>query len=171
MANHKLTNPGIDDGEAVALTHEMFGTMLLTAFSMLAEHDLLTPTSPIQNIGLVSACFLDIALDWKHGFDQGLGEVDWVVPVVRALDKAGIDIPMRKEFSAIKEERLAEVRERVKQQDRDWADNGVPMGEVGDDKRWRRERDTRPANRGGEGERLWRMWDWKKEVRDFFIGP
>lgn len=164
-----------DDPNSNAEIVAMFGTLLLTCFDILNEQGLFTKDSPIRNIGLVSTLFLDFALGtWKDA-DAGNGEAEWTLPVVRALDKAGIDILITKEIESVDVKALEQIRARVAEKEK----NGL-YEKAAKLKNWKPDRDykkndiwglitmevimAREESRREQKENQWHRWDWKKEV-------
>ncbi|KAH8801427.1 hypothetical protein F5884DRAFT_889401 [Xylogone sp. PMI_703] len=163
-----------DDPNSNAEIVAMFGTMLLTCFDILDEHGLFTKDSPIKNIGLVATLFLDFALRTWKAVDAGNGEAGWTLPVVRALDKAGIDILITKEIASVDAKALEEIRTEVAEKEKnDLYEKAAKL------KRWKPDRDykkndlwglitveiimAREEKRREQKENQWHRWDWKKE--------
>jgi hypothetical protein len=104
---------GNEDGPGNAEIVMMIGTMFLTALEMLEEANLLSKDSPIQNIGFVSTLYLNFVMDtWA---DDLSGETLWMTPVVRYLDKHGIDVLHMDMMKAVSKEKLEELRGEIKE--------------------------------------------------------
>lgn len=138
---------------------DMFGTMLLTSFDMLSEHGLLAAESPLPNISIISLLMIDFIHSTASDFDVG-----WTHEVVRALDKAGVEIKSRKE-ARMRQEEIEELREQYKEKESEEIENRKNIYKMHSTNRsWE------PDDDFEDGERLWARWDWKKEVGvlDFF---
>lgn len=143
-----------DDSEAVTEILNMIGTMLLTSFAMLAEHSLLGPasSSPIPNVAILSLLMLEF-LGSGDGGDFG-DSVLWPSEVVRALDKAGVDLDsILVDRVKVTKKQIFELRisYEMKQEDGVYKEHKAI-------KAWTVEDDFE------DGERVWARWDWKKEV-------
>jgi hypothetical protein len=145
-----------DDPDAIEQTINMFGTMLLTSFEMLSEHNLLGPypASPIPNIGIVSLLLIEFL---KVGASDI--QVCWAHEVVRALDKAGIDPPTRKQVR-VSQKDIDGMREEYRDKEEDDSfGSGVNVYEHSKKvKYWT------PEDDDGVSGRQWARWDWRKEV-------
>lgn len=136
----------------------MLGTMLLTCLEMLEEANLLSKNSPIKNVGFVSMLYMNFAIDMWLGMlgDGGMhGEAGWMVPVVRYLDKHGIDIPCLNVMKAVNEEKLEELRSEIEE-----LEGGKAYEEAAAIKAWTPRQDFDEVM----DERSWYRWDWKQEV-------
>jgi hypothetical protein len=142
-----------DDPEALEDVFDMFGTMLLTSFDVLSEHGLLAADSPLPNIGIISLLMIEFVYDSASDF-----VLDWAHEVVRALDKAGVELKLRKEVR-VSQEKIDEFRELYKEKESDEIEDGKNIYKVhGSVKGWEADYD---CVRSG---RIWARWDWKKEV-------
>jgi hypothetical protein len=144
----------IDDGESLAEIFSIFGTLILTSFDVLSEHDLLVPNSPIPNIGILSLLMVEFLYNSPGDIDS-----DWAPEVVRALDKAGVEIETRKEVRVSKE-KIEELRERYRERESEEVEDGKNIYEAhAAIKSWSPEDDMDEY-----GQRIWARWSWKKEV-------
>ncbi len=142
-----------DDSDGMREVINMFGTMLLTAFDMLAEHGLLAANSPIPNIGIISLLMIEFIEDTASDLD-----IEWGHEAVRALDKAGVELKPRKE-AHVSQEKIDELREQYQEKEREEIEDGKNIYQVHSSNRsWQPEDDFE------DEERLWARWDWKKEV-------
>ncbi|KAK7941337.1 uncharacterized protein PG986_013724 [Apiospora aurea] len=100
---------GCDDGDRVNKTIKAIGTMFLTALNELDKAGLLKADSPIKDLGLVMAVYLEWPSDLgDYGFeDDDSGEVDaedakpnWRTSVVTYAKKASIDLATSGVFAA-----------------------------------------------------------------------
>ncbi|KAK8055629.1 hypothetical protein PG993_000856 [Apiospora rasikravindrae] len=99
---------GCEDGDRIMKTVSAIGTMFLTALNELDKAGLLKADSPIEDLGLVMAVYLEWSSDLG---EYGLGEDDedddedeekpsWRTSVVAYAKKAGIDLGESGVFSA-----------------------------------------------------------------------
>lgn len=140
-----------EDGPGNAEIVGMFGTMLLTSFDMLAEAGLFKKDSPIQNISFISTLYLGFILGtWVDDLN---GERGWMVPVVRALDQAGIDVLHLSVLKGVSKDKIDEIRGQIAENE----EMNV-YKEAAAVKAW-----TADDDEGADG-RQWHRWDWKKEV-------
>lgn len=143
-----------DVPEANAHCLSLIGTALLTTLEVLIEHNLFTPpssTNPIRNIGFVLAQFLksDTA---KLDSELCRGnETGWLIEVVKMADEHKVEI---KGVFGI-EERLRRIRDAAATQKP--KQNRKPAAEK--KRAW-----TLGQDFNSQGKRLWRKWDWKREV-------
>jgi hypothetical protein len=143
-----------DDSDGMREVINMFGTMLLTSFDMLSEHGLLAANSPIPNIGILSL----LMIEFIEGTASDL-DIDWGHEVVRALDKAGVELKPRKEVH-VSQEKIEVLREQYKEKESEEIEDGKNIYKVHSSIRsWE------PDDDFEDGERIWARWDWKKEVR------
>jgi hypothetical protein len=151
---------GNDDYEAMCDIMDMFGTILLTSFNMLSEHSLMAADSPLPNIGIISLLMIEFVYDTACDF-----EIHWAHEVMRALDKAGIEIKPRKEVH-VSQAKIDELRAQYREKESEEVEDGKNIYKVHSSIRgWEPEDDFEA------GERLWAHWDWKKEVCSFgFLG-
>jgi hypothetical protein len=142
-----------DDHGAMCEIMDMFGTMLLTSLDMLSEHGLLASDSPLPNIGIVSL----LMIEFIHG-TAGDFDIHWAHEVVRALDKAGLEVKPRKE-ARVSQEKIDELREQYEDKESEEIEKGKNIYKVHSSiKSWE------PDDDFEDGERIWARWDWKKEV-------
>ena len=134
-----------DDTDTKTETVMIFGTALLSALSVLAEHCLLTKDSPVRNIGLIISLFIRFGHNWEN-CGQGIGETGWMLVAVKIADKYGIEL---KESIGI-EEKIEELRDELDNDDDEDGDNTCPDN-LDDDFE--------------NGVRRWKIWDWDIEVR------
>lgn len=133
----------------------MFGTLVLTSFDVLAEHDLLRPDSPIPNIGIL----LLLMIEFLYGIGCDI-ECNWAHEAVRALDKAGVEIKLRREV-CVSQEKIDELRDQYKLKEDKLIEDGKNIYELhAAIKPWSPDDDF-------EDGRVWAKWDWKKEVGYF----
>ncbi|KAH6977520.1 hypothetical protein BKA56DRAFT_687309 [Ilyonectria sp. MPI-CAGE-AT-0026] len=79
-----------DDPDKSCMVIELVGTILITALNFLKEHDLLNATSPILNIGLVVAIFVEWGWQLANDFSIFKKSAFWVHVVVPMVEEAGI---------------------------------------------------------------------------------
>lgn len=152
----------------------MFGTLLLTSLETLDSHGLFRHDSPIKNIGFITTTFLDFALGtWQ---DVGNGETGWTAPVVRSLDKAGIEILSVKEMDSVGKDDLAKIRAEVaRKEGRGVYETAAKLKSWTPDRCYSKKFDMWglltvgrmsevDAERIALRETQWNRWDWKKEV-------
>jgi hypothetical protein len=143
-----------DDSDGVKEVMNMFGTMLLTSFDMLSEHGLLAADSQIPNIGIISLLMIEFSYGSAGDFD-----LTWACEIVRALDKAGVELKPRKE-AGVSQEKIDELREQYKDRESDEIEKGKNIYKVhASNRSWE------PDDDFEDDERIWARWDWKKEVR------
>lgn len=85
-----------EDGDSVKEVFDVFGTMLVTAFEMLSEHNLIREDSPIPNVGIVTLLVIDFLEGTCNDFDM-----EGVCEIVRAADKFGVKLVPREEVSGV----------------------------------------------------------------------
>lgn len=142
-----------DNSEGIEEVFNMFGTMLLTAFDMLSEHGLLAADSPLPNIGIIALLMIEFLYDTAGDFN-----INWAHEVVRALDKAGVELKPRKEVR-VSQEKIDELREQYKEKESEEVEDRKNIYKVHSSNRsWE------PDDDFELGERLWARWNWKKEV-------
>jgi hypothetical protein len=125
---------------------------------MLQEANLLSTDSPIKNVGFISMLYMNFAIGtWLDIVgDDGLhGEAGWTVPVVRYLDKHGIEIPCLDVTKAVNEEMLVKLRSEAEALER-----GGAYQEAAAIEAWTPKQDFDKAKEV----RLWHRWDWTEEV-------
>jgi len=145
-----------EDGPGNSEIVEMLGTMLLTCLEMLEEANLLSKNSPIKNIGFVSMLYINFAIDsWLDVSGDMHGETRWIVPVVRYLDRYGIDIPCLNVMEAVNKEKLEELRSEIKE-----LEESKAYEEAAEIKTWTPKQDFDKVMET----RSWHRWDWSKEV-------
>jgi hypothetical protein len=142
-----------DNSKAVEEVFDMFGIMLLTSFDMLSEHGLLAVDSLLPNIGIISLLMIEFVYDSAGDF-----HLKWPHEIVRALDKAGIELKPIKEV-CVSQEKIDELREQYMEKESEEVEDGKNIYKVhGSNRSWQPEDDFVC------GERIWARWDWKKEV-------
>lgn len=142
-----------DNSEGIEEVFNMFGTVLLTAFDMLSEHGLLAADSPLPNIGIIALLMIEFVYDSASDFN-----INWAHEAVRALDKAGVELKLRKEVH-VSQEKIDELREHYKEKESEEVEDGKNIYKVhASDRSWGSIDDFE------NGERIWARWDWKKEV-------
>ncbi len=142
-----------DDGDGMSEIFNIFGTMTLTSFEMLSEHGLLGPDSPIPNIGILSLLMIEFLYDTPGDIDS-----DWAHEIVRALDKASVELHPRKEVG-VSAEKIGELRDKHVDKEGEEVDEGKNVYQFhAAVKFWS------PDDDYEHGERIWARWDWKKEV-------
>lgn len=141
-----------EDGPGNAEIVGMFGTMLLTSFDILTEAGLFKKDSPIQNISFISTLYLGFIFGtWEDDIN---GEREWMVPVVRALDQAGIDILHLSVLEEVSKDKIDEIRGRIaKNEEMSVYEKAAAI------KAW-----TPKDDDDKDDGRQWHRWDWKKEV-------
>lgn len=150
-----------EDGDSVKAIAQMFGLMLLTSYSALAEHSLFKPDSEVKNIGIMSLLLLE--------FIQGPGcdlDCGWGCEVVRLCDEAGIDLDkeIRKQVDFTKEN-LTDMRDQYKEK-KEASDFDLALEYDQDGyKAYAEKKDWTPEDDIGDyEEKMWYRWDWKLEV-------
>lgn len=96
----------------------MFVPMLITAYEMLAEHNLIRDDSPIPNIGIVTLLLLDFLRDTCNDFD-----IEHTCEIVRAADKYGVKLEPREEVQGATQDEIDSLRAEYEEQDEkkfDW---------------------------------------------------
>jgi hypothetical protein len=142
-----------DDSDGMKEVMNMFGTMLLTSFDMLSEHGLLAADSQIPNIGIISLLMIEFSYDSAGDLD-----LTWACEIVRALDKAGVELKPRKEVE-VSQEKIDELREQYEDKESDEIEDGKNIYKVhASNRSWE------PDDDFEDDERIWARWDWKKEV-------
>jgi hypothetical protein len=145
-----------EDGPGNAEIVEMLGTMLLTCLEMLEEANLLSKGSPIKNVGFVSMLYMNFAIgSWLEVSGGMHGETGWMLPVVRYLDKHGIDIPCLNVMEAVNKEKLEQLRDEIEELEESKAYEEAAMINA-----WTPRQDFNKVM----DERSWHRWDWEKEV-------
>ncbi|RDW58767.1 hypothetical protein BP6252_13243 [Coleophoma cylindrospora] len=152
-----------DDGQGCEEIVNMTGTLLLTALDMLREHDLMKPESSIENIGLIAALYMEFALG-TWGAMTG-DEIGWVLPVVKALDKAGIALPVGKSIKHITNSFLDEIRANIENKESEAEDSEASNMAA---KPKKKSRAWKPVDDFIDDERQWKKWDWKLEWKPFY---
>jgi hypothetical protein len=143
-----------DNSEVIKQVMNMFGTMILTTFDVLSEHDLLATDSPILNIGIVSLLMIEFCYD--SAGDYG---IDWAHEVLRALDKAGVELKLRKEV-LVSQDKIDELREQYKKKESEEVEDGKNIYQLN-----AKARSWVPDDDFEDDDKIWARWDWKKEVR------
>lgn len=142
-----------DDSECMKEIFNIIGTLILTSFDVLSEHDLLGPDSPLPNIGIIALLMIEFLYDTPGDIDS-----DWAHEVVRALDKAGVELKPQKEV-AVSQDKIDELRAQYQEKENEEVEDGKTVYEHhAGIKFWS------PGDDFEGGERLWARWDWKKEV-------
>lgn len=140
----------------------MMGTMILTSFEMLSEHDLFTADSEIMNIPIICLIFLEF-------FDNTATDLDLNCQCenLRLCDEAGIDLTKHvKKQVQISEKKINEWRAKYKSKKEDFpeADGGNGYNFWAEKKNWKLEDDVKLNPKWNQLERQWFRWDWKLEV-------
>ncbi|KAK0118244.1 hypothetical protein ONS95_012547 [Cadophora gregata] len=151
-----------EDGDRTREIAQLFGTMILTAFEALQEHDLFKPDSEVNNIGIISLILLQFVECDAVDLD-----CDWAPEVVRLCDEAGIklDDVVRKQVKVdkkdIKKWRDEYKKKQTKSKYASKEDGGNGYKHFAEKKDWKLEDDL-------ENEcKMWYGWDWKLEYDVF----
>ncbi|KAM3081166.1 hypothetical protein ACMFMG_005121 [Clarireedia jacksonii] len=147
-----------DDSDTIRAIMNMFGTMILTSFEMLAEHGLFTPDSRIKNIAIIS-------LLWLEFIDQNGEDLDisWACEVVRLCDEAGFDLTesLRGQIDLDKEKFETWRKEYGEKKKCQEAEDGDGY------KYWAGKTKWKPQDDWKDDVRQWYRWDWKVEYNEF----
>lgn len=145
-----------DDSKGNAEIVAMFGVAVLTTIESLIKHHLFSKSSKLRNIGIVFAQLLhfieadgqELCLEDEHR---------WTTPMVRLADKHSIEIKGRPGI----ELDVLRAREGL-DDDEEFFDDEEEAEDTPSTKQnaWKPEDDY-----NGEGARMWKQWDWEKEVR------
>ncbi|MCJ1380156.1 hypothetical protein MMC17_003259 [Xylographa soralifera] len=125
----------------------LYGTLLLSTVDRLIAQNEFTPSSSIQNLGLVLGLFIEFAVGTGSTFCED-GQDGWTRRVVKMADKHGVEISGP--FAI--QETVKKIRDEMDEDD-----------DEGDEEEEGREDDD------GEGleERSWRTWNWVKEFKAY----
>ncbi|KAH7314176.1 hypothetical protein BKA65DRAFT_516287 [Rhexocercosporidium sp. MPI-PUGE-AT-0058] len=151
-----------EDGERTSEIAKIFGTMILTTFDVLKEHDLFRPDSEVNNIGIISLLLLQFVKCDAVDLD-----CDWAPEVVRLCDEAGIklDDVVRKQVNVdkkdIKRWRGEYKKKQTKSKYAGKDDGGDGYKYFAEKKDWKPEDDLE------DDCKMWYRWDWKLEYNAF----
>jgi len=148
-----LTCCSVSDGsEGNAEIVAMFSVAILTTIELLIKQHLFSKFSKLRNIGIIFSQLLHFTR--VDGEDLSLeNEHRWTTPMVRLADEHGIEI---KGLPGIE---VSVLKARERSDDDEEADD-TPAKKQKNKKTWKPEDDY-----NDEGTRMWRQWDWNKEVR------
>jgi len=138
-----------DNGRGNAEIVAMFGVAVLTTVELLIKQHPFSKSSKLRNFGIVFSQVLHFAAIDGEVLCLG-NEHRWITPMVRLAYEHGIKIEGIPGIEA----NVLKARERS---DDDEIGKDV---QAKNKKAWRLEDDY-----DDEGARIWRHWDWKKEVR------
>ncbi|KAH6716795.1 hypothetical protein BKA61DRAFT_600429 [Leptodontidium sp. MPI-SDFR-AT-0119] len=153
---------GNEDGERTKEIASIFGTMILTVFDVLKEHDLFTLDSEVNNIGIISLLLLKFVKCEAVDLD-----CDWAPEIVRLCDEAGIklDDVVRKQVEVAKKDikkwRDAYKKKQTKSKYAGKDDGGDGYKHFAEKKDWKPEDDLE------DDCKMWYRWDWKLEYSAF----
>ncbi|KAH7391485.1 hypothetical protein BKA64DRAFT_747031 [Cadophora sp. MPI-SDFR-AT-0126] len=151
-----------EDGKRVTKIAQLFGTMILTTFEVLQEHDLFKADSEVNNIGIISLLLLQFVE--REAVDL---ECDWAAEIVRLCDEAGIklDDVVRKQVRVTKED-IKKRRDEYKKKQTKSKYAGEDCGGNGY-KYFAEKKDWKPEDDVEDECKMWYRWDWKLEYDAF----
>lgn len=82
----------VDDGERAEATIEQVGFMVVSMMEYLKEQNLLTPDSPIQNLGLVFAMLTKWGWQLIKGFPDMEPSLSWIFRIQQLAEESNIDL-------------------------------------------------------------------------------